>query len=294
MESESLLSYPEECVEIDGRISYQILELMPQGSYDELGHTISHLGVEVHHKLHALAYHRERYIKTEEKYLLDCIKRGVNTARVPVNLIFDFEAFLFQTKSALDIAVKLLDHWFPDSFRTHTFQDKGKKLVNNLQKYADRFEKETRDKGTTQQSELAIKYRRETIERIVALIEDERLRWLSDAIDVRDTISHYRSAISIANYEIEQDGKQYAITLPKILEKYPREFMDVTYQNLLEFLQDFFSYFVELWLPPMFAIRPVNVDQGDLQRWNDFPQAKFIKYTIAVRPWPSANKDPSG
>jgi hypothetical protein len=293
MENENRPSYPDEYVEIDGRITYQIWELMPQGDYDAFGHTISHLGVEVHHKLRALIYHRERYIETEKAYLLECIEKGMSSARIPTNLLFDFEAFLFQTKSALDIAVKLLDYLFPDSFRTHTFQDKGKKLISNLHKYADRLEKEDRAKGSTEQSELAITYRRETIEQIINLLQDERVKWLSDAIDARDTISHYKGTFTLANYEIETIGKQSTITLPKIAEREPRAFMDVTYQNLLEFLQDFFSLFVVLWLPPMFALRPVNVDQGDLARWNNLPQAKFIKYTIGIRPWPKTAINPS-
>lgn len=280
--------YPEEYAEIDGRITLQAQLLMPQGTYPESGKVFSLLLFDVQHKLRAMLYHKGNFLHIENAVIQTCIDQQTPKAQIPHNLYFEFEAFLFQTKSVLDITIKLLDHLFPNTFRVRTFQNKGKKLIVNLEQYKDKLAKPSAEKIENQERfDLAIEYRCSTVDNIISMLEDDRSSWLCKAIDARDTISYFKGSFNLDEYTVERAGEEYRIALPKILDVYPRQFLEITYRSCIEFIQDFICLFIELWLPPLFAIISASDSEPTLASWKEanFATAKYIKYTLGIRQW---------
>jgi hypothetical protein len=278
--------YPEEYAEIDGRIYLQARLLMPQGTYPESGKVFSLLIFDVQHKLRAMLYHKGNFLHIENAVIQTCIDQQTPKAQIPHNLYFEFEAFLFQTKSALDITIKLLGHLFPNTFRVHTFHNKGRELIAKLEQYKGKLAKQFAGKIENQEElDLAIEYRSSTVDNIISMLEDDRSSWLSKAIDCRDTISHFNGSFNLGEYTVERTGEEYRITLPKILRNYPRQFMEITYRNCIEFIQDFICLFIELWLPPLFAITAASDSEPTLASWKEanVAAAKYIKYTLGIR-----------
>jgi hypothetical protein len=280
--------YPEEYAEIDGRITLQAQLLMPEGTYPESGEVFSLLLFDVQHKLRAMLYHKNNFMQIENLVIEACIDKTATKTQIPGSLYFEFEAFLFQTKSALDITIKLLKHLFPNSFRVRTFQDKGKKLIADLEQYKQKVREQLATKmADKERLDLAISYRTSTIDGIISMLEEDRSSWLCRAIDVRDTISHYKGSFNLDEYTLEKTGEGLQITLPKILDVYPRHFLEITYRNCIEFIQDFISSFIELWLPPLFALAAANDSEPRLAIWraSNLAAAKYIKYTLGIRRW---------
>lgn len=279
--------YTEKISEIDGRIILQAQLLMPQ-DLQEQSSMFPLLVMDVQHKLHALLYHLENFTNVEDVVIKRCLEKPKEEVRIPSNLYFEFEAFLFQIKSTLDITVKILKQLFPGSFHIGTFRNKGQKLILNLERYRDNMIKDL-EKSIINKKQLdfAIKYRSETIDRIISMLEDDRSTWLSKVIAARDTISHYKGSKNLDGYTVAQVGEEIQIIVPKILDVYPRRFLEVTYQNCIEFIQDFICLFIELWLPPMFRIIAASDDDLLLTKWREskFPAAQYIKYSLGSREW---------
>ena len=133
--------------------------------------------------------------------------------------------------------IKLLKHLFLDSFHVRTFQDKGKRLIANLEQHKQKVAKQLAN-GITDKERLAlaIEYRTSTIDNIISMLEDDRSNWLSKAIDARDTISHYKGSFNLDEYKVEKIREEFEITLPKILDVYPNHFLEITYRNCIEFI----------------------------------------------------------
>jgi hypothetical protein len=280
--------YPEEYAEIDGRLYLQAQLLLPQGNYPELSKVISILVFDVQHKLKAMLYHKRNYLNIENYIINKSVEDGKDKAEIPHELNYEFEAFLFQTKSALDITIKLLEPLFPNTFKVGTFTNKGLKLINNLNEYKKKVPKQLSKKITdAERLSLAIKYRSLTIDNIIKLLQDDGSAWLCKAIDTRDTISHFKGSLNLTEYSIEKTGEEINIVLPKILDVYPRYFLENTYNNCIEFIQDFMCLFIELWLPPLFCITQASDSNPTLKTWRDsnVAAAKYIKFMLGGREW---------
>jgi len=63
--------------------------------------------------------------------------------------------------------------------------------------------------------------------------------------------------------------------------------LEITYRNCIEFIQDFISLFIELWLPPLFGLTSANDSEPTLATWraSNLLAAKYIKYTLGTRKW---------
>lgn len=280
--------YPEEYAEIDGRIYLQAQLLLPEGNNPELSKIISVLVFDVQHKLKAMLYHKKNYLNIENFVINKSVENGNDKAGIPHELYYEFEAFLFQTKSALDITIKILKHLFPDTFKVSTFTNKGLKLINNLEAYRKKIPKQlSKNIKDIQRLKLAIKYRNLTIDNIVQLLLNDRYTWLCKAIDNRDTVSHYKGSFNLREYSIEKKGEEINIALPKILDVHPRYFLEDTYKNCIEFIQDFICLFIELWLPPLFCITQASDSNPTLKIWRESNMAasKYIKFTLGGREW---------
>ncbi len=252
---------------------------------------LTFLATEVQYKLRALLYHKENFINVENALINQCMKERKNV-RIPSNLFFELEAFLFQVKSALDVAIKILKDLFPDRFKTNTFGDKGSKIIANLNRYKDDLEKDIRERSVDEKYiDIYIRYRGKTIDNLICMIGDDKAKWLDRVISARDTVSHYKGSGNGEVYRystVLQDGEEVkSVIIPKILDFYPRQLLEISYHNCIEFIQDLICLFIELWLPPMFFLIEASDTDPLLITWRkrNLPAAKYIKYSLGIREW---------
>jgi len=130
---------------------------------------------DVDHKLHAVKYHLNNYEQAES----DKIKEFSRNYKPPAGaqiiieeptLIYEVEAFLFQTKSCLDVLSRVLKPAF--GFTYCSFGDKGDDVIKQLKNNCP--------------TPLAI-----YAEKIIKLIEDAQDAWVVELIKMRDGITHY-------------------------------------------------------------------------------------------------------
>lgn len=282
------MDYPEEFAEIDGRVYLQTQLILPQGNNNDLSNIVSILVFHVQYKLRSMLYHKDRFLEIEDHIIKTAIEEGKNKSSVPDELFFEFEAFLFQTKSVLDMTIKILNHLFPNTFEFITFSKKGSILIKNLEEYRKKIPKQLANViDHKERLQLAIKYRNETIDNLVELLQNDKTTWLGKAIDSRDTISHFRGSYNLREYAFEEKNGEASVLLPKLLDVYPHFFLKDTYHNCIEFIQDFICLFIELWLPPMFAITKADKSDPTLKIWLDqgLAAAKYVKFTLGMREW---------
>jgi hypothetical protein len=275
--------------EIIGKIFLQSKILLPDGNYPE-AEKFSKVVLDVMHKLFAMRYHMINYMKLEQSHIKECGRiNSSDTQNIPMtgDLSFEFESFLFQTKSALDITVKVLEVLFPGHFHVHTFENKGKTLIKNL----EQFKKEP----LFRRGEKLLKYKDElvetrkrriaTIDSIINRIDADQILWLDKAITMRTTFSHY-SMIRGTDYRVERTGlDQIIVSTPKLDGLDPCEFMEITFNSCIELIQDFICLSIELWLPGSFELNKANTSNPAVYAWSiaDPTLARFLEFTLGYK-----------
>lgn len=141
-------------------------------------------------KLSALRYHSKRFRQIQDQRKLEIeadeqikriIKQGVIISEK--EMIFEFEAYLFQLKSSLDMLVKLFVPVFGSKQADlSTYGKAGEKVIIHLRQ----LKKDKKKKLTHSRIDL-----------LIELIQQVRDPWLKPLIALRDTISHYSSQIRI-------------------------------------------------------------------------------------------------
>lgn len=244
--------------EIEGRIYIQanflfagelISETKKDAFYDR------HLWA-VMHKLSAMKYHLERYAEADATLAQEALRMwakspGHTFEALP--LIFEFESFLFQLKSALDMLVKMLDSlglkW---SLPTKTYEDEGDALIGSLNGYRARVEKLLGEgKSPAHPSENLTK-----IDALIALVETARDDWLSRAVDWRDRITHVQGARDFVFTPSEDLGGIITAERPRYKGEEPLAFMQRAYARAVEYHQDFLAH--ALTLVCGFELGPAN------------------------------------
>jgi hypothetical protein len=141
-------------------------------------------------KLSALRYHAKRFEQLQEQRKQEIendessraiVRQGMVMAEK--EMIFEFEAFMFQIKSTLDMLVKLFVPVFGSKQADlSTYGKAGQKIVTHLRQLK-------RDKN-----KLLAHGR---VDLLIELIEQAIDPWLKPLIALRDTVSHYSSQIRI-------------------------------------------------------------------------------------------------
>ena len=141
-------------------------------------------------KLSALRYHAKRFeeLQNQRKEEIEgdermkaVVKKGLLVAEK--ELIFEFEAFMFQVKSSLDMLVKLFVPVFGvKQADISTYRKAGEKVITYLQQLK-------RDKKR--------KLAHGRVDLLIQLIREAKDPWLKPLIALRDTVSHYSSEIGI-------------------------------------------------------------------------------------------------
>ena len=258
-----IMNMPDD-LEISGRFFWQAKELLGSNfavflKDERQREHFTNVLMDTMLKCHAMKYHKEAYETIERDYI-EFVRTGVDGWYRSHIMLFELEAFLFQVKSSLDIGVKVLDLLFPKRFKTSTFEKKGSSLICGLKQY----KKDSSAKG-------------ELVDKLIRLLQDDREAWLEQAITLRDTLSHFRTFAEF-NYQcVRADGRE-SVVIPKVAGMEPVEYMALTYQNCIEFLQDFICIAVGLFLPPTFSVgvrasnQPASVGE---------PLAQYVKFGLA-------------
>lgn len=155
-------------------------------------------------KLSALRYHCKRFKQIQEQRKQEIegdektkgiIKQGMVISEK--EMIFEFEAFLFQLKSALDMLVKLFVPVLGSKQADlSTYGKAGEKVITHLRQ----LKKDKKKKITHSRIDL-----------LIELIQQVRDPWLKPLIALRDTISHYSSHIRIG---FSWDSERNEVRIP--------------------------------------------------------------------------------
>ncbi len=258
------MKYNEIHKEINSRIFLQAQHLSPTLNFGQTKeYSIISQTLDVTLKLQAMVYHIENYKILDHQYLNDAVKNFhefPNSINNCCSLIYELEAFLFQLKSALDIAIKVIGELLPNHFKSKTFGNNGEHFINNLEKF----------------KEVRID-RSEFIESIIEIVKNNQKKWLKESVELRNTISHYKS-IRFFAYKILKDNDEIIVQRPRILNKDPHYFMENTFRNSMEFIQDLISFSIILFLPQHYVLSRANVPDS----WNNDGVGKYIKYSLGI------------
>lgn len=213
-------------------------------------------------KLSAVRYHQNNFenrekasFKVAQKYL----KNNPNEERAEFPLAYEFEAFLFQVKSSLDILVKLLNATAdPNIIATTTFGDKGNRIIKGLEKFKEK-------KGT----------KISTVDKLQGLIREQQDAWLNDTIEMRDYLNHISSFNGYRFIPKKLPNGEIVVVKPLVAGRPAIELLRIIGDNLCMFCQDFFVLSIDLIIPTYFALS--NANQKHMYE-NFGKYGKYIRY----------------
>ncbi|MCX6844488.1 MAG: hypothetical protein NTX53_19675 [candidate division WOR-3 bacterium] len=162
------------------------------------------------HKLSSMVYHAKRLFLWEQVMVHAFGSQpstGIRVEHHVEEVTTELEAFLFQTRSLLEVLGTLTANALQDMLDSHPplrFTDRGSRLINWLR---EKSPPETRGKCSTLADEL----------------ERHVREWIGDAIDRRDDASHYDALPNIAPLLEGQysAGVPQRLVLPKLLGEEP-------------------------------------------------------------------------
>lgn len=208
------------------------------------------------HKVNAVKYHLRRYEELEE-IILNKIKNSIE-GEIKEGIFFleeaeltaEYESFLFQVKSALDILVGFLNPIYHVGHnhlkKQGTFENKGINVIKDIKKYLKKHpEKE--------------KY----LFNLLKLLEEEcqedtnnetaPLNWLLELIKQRDEVAHFRKSEQFA-FQISNIGGNKSLYPPHLtLNQSMIQALKIAYDNLLTFVEDFIASLIGPYLNEHFV-----------------------------------------
>jgi hypothetical protein len=192
---------------------------------------IKHIN-DVDHKLHAVKYHLNNYEQAESDKIKELSKNykppaGVQMVIEEPRLIYEVEAFLFQTKSCLDVLSCVLKPVF--GFTYCSFGDKGDDTIKQLKNNCP--------------AKLATYG-----EKIIRLIEDAQDAWLVELIKMRDEVTHYSRLEGFDCFMEDpyMGGNIANIHYPTMPNKRRAlEYCQDVWKRLLSFCEDFLKFTLE-------------------------------------------------
>ncbi len=227
------------------------------------------------HKVNMVKYHLGRYSTTEDNILKhlqqdlkpSTIAEGTHQMEM-AELTAEYESFLFQVKSALDVLVGFLNPFYRRKGKKNllkkqvTFEKKGLNVIKDLERYLERNPEDE-------------KYLRGLVECLnkecpnTRLHENGSLNWLFAIIDQRDEVAHTSKAEHFA-FQVNNIGGKIDIYPPNLThDQTMRESFKIAYENLLVFIEDFIA---QLLIPYLnenfvsFTYEPEQLKQSS-PRW---------------------------
>lgn len=197
------------------------------------------------HKVNVVKYHFENYKKVERKIedqisdLEKLIDHDGIVLIEKVELTAEYESFLMQAKATLDILVKFLNIVYRDGKKNplkyqSTFSNGGKSVIKSVEKFIKSHPEEKENI-----SELLQYLKTECAE--VSGDDPSSVNWIINTINSRDTVSHFRKHEYFA-FQISYIGDETIIIPPKLTKTQTMlEALEIVYDNLLMFIQDFLA-----------------------------------------------------
>lgn len=215
-----------------GEIS-DILSPVANLKHDSASHLKERVN-KLHHKLSAIKFHSDNFKKEEDDKIRQFMSsyHGVNFHYVIDNpkLIYELEAFLFQTKSCLDVLAQTIGLVFKLG-RVNTYKNNGDELITQLKNNCP-------------------KYLKEHAPKLIKIIE-RNTKWVSDTVDMRDEITHYSDLIGFSCFiNRAWTGGEYAqIFYPSMPEGIRvRTYLNDTWKKLADLVKDFVSIIVIVYV----------------------------------------------
>ncbi len=238
-------------LEISTRIIYQYNELKDAMFPDKPDNDqVLKILLDVVRKLECVLYHKNNILRLgtdlSSQSQKDLVKDNPTCVVVDHTSGIDkeFEAFLMQGKSCLDILVKLLQPFFGPYL--HTFGEGGVDVINALENNLKKTDKA----------------------RVGALVEmiREDQEWIKKWFtDERTSITHYKSLVNsgVAHLPVRGESPR-TIVLPRTKEgQCICSIAPILYQNLLTFCADFMALAMQCKFPPTLSLRILSEAEVD-------------------------------
>lgn len=249
--------------EINGRIYLQLCNLFTDVLLSDKKDLFFKHAMSCMHKLSATKFHLENYRRQEKhqyKEATKLFKKNQNTTREAFELIFEFEAFLFQIKSSLDILVKLMIPILGKGIiKTATFGKKGDDLIKGLEQY-----KKKKDSNI------------EAAENIINILKYHKSNWLEKTIKFRDELNHYEALNDYKFMPRQLPTGEVIAEKPKFKGNNTLQYMDTVYSNNLILHQDFMVYSLSLIAPKAFILMPQ--DPKEAKKTYNHKSAEYVKF----------------
>lgn len=208
-------------------------------------------------KLESVKYHRDNLLRviTEEFQRRSAETGPTNATFIEINTAAEkeFEAFLMQGKSTLDILVKVFVPLV--GIKLHSYGDGGEKVSRML-------------KNNLNAEQMA------RAQHLLTLIEEDKIwveKWFCEH---RDTVAHYKpiSSSGFITPPIRDDAPRHAPPATSDGVAF-HEAVVVLYENLLTFAEDFLTLAVNITFPSVFTVGVIHPDQRDKEhprKWGMF------------------------
>jgi hypothetical protein len=188
----------------------------------------------LHHKLSAIKFHKNNFIKEEDKEITKYkdYYQAENTEYIFDNniLIYETESFLFQIKSSLDILGQIIGIICKFNDCT-TYTDDGDIIIK-------RFENN------------CPKELKEIAPRFIELLKNNK-QWLSEVISMRDQITHWSDLegfLCFIHTAWEPGNDEAIIYYPSMPNgKRVRKYMEETWQRLYDFYNQILPLLIEAY-----------------------------------------------
>jgi hypothetical protein len=255
--------------EVDTRLISQCMALLPRNSGP--GHWSGYfmdVAFQTAAKVRATKYHAENVKRIEQAEVQRILRDHAKPSFVLQEawpLAFETEAFLFQVKSSLDMAVKALDQVGGKGIiGTETFGNKGEKVIKGLEQW--------KKKGG-----INI----EAIDGLINLIKQDKEEWLEKAVAARDQISHFQAMQNVVFEPVKNEAGKMGVRPPKLAGMPFSVALEILFRNNMEFLQDFLSQCVLIGLGQGFHLIPANADHSKRFVSND-TCIPYVKWGVGI------------
>jgi hypothetical protein len=256
-------------VEIGSRIFYQYCELKDALCVEEAKRReLAALVVDVARKLETAKYHRDNLLRLVSEAMVKLAQDPPEGSAVHSDLTTgverEFEAFLIQGKSCLDVVVKILNPLF--GIRVATYGDAGEKVIKALRRNLPK-----RVMGRA--------------EPLIAMLEEDKTwigKWFKDT---RDSVTHYGNLKS-PGFVSQQGPDGAMLHCEPCLDGHPiSELIVYLFDHLMGFCEDFIPASMSIQFDPRLGL----VETSEEKRDSDYPR----KFMLCIRNLPDGRNEGS-
>jgi hypothetical protein len=209
-----------------------------------------------------MRYHLETYRALEESLYrehVELFQRDPKSNSECFELIFAFEGFMFQMKSALDMMVKILKIvQLKNQVQTSTYRNEGEDAIKGLAANKTALEKLIAE-GKQVHGRLPGLF-----QELITHIQSAQDTWLRDAVELRDIFSHYEAAKEFAFLPKEVAPGKFDAVRPVFNRNgqslAPILYMESLFHSCAEFCQDFLCRAMNL-NAPYYELRTIEPQQ---------------------------------